>query len=258
MGRFATTVALYEELRTPYPPAFFREVAERLALTKQHALIDLGTGPGLLALGFAPYVGRIVGVDPEPAMLAAARKAAERTSQDLSLIAGKAEDLPDDIGRFDVVTIGRALHWMDRDSTLERLERLVTPEGVILVCSSVSAGEGRNPWLEDYNEGRRAWSNESLWSDSGSAGRTHRDLAGFFRGTRFQAAELIKVETSDEVSLHNLARRVMTFSSSSPGVLGDRAEAMVRDVEQRLFPFSREGFIGEVVVAMAQVVRRKS
>jgi hypothetical protein len=142
--------------------------------------------------------------------------------------------------------------------TLERLERLVAPDGVILVCSSVSAGEGRNPWLEDYNAARRAWSNESLWSDSGSAGRTHRDLAGFFRGTRFQAAEVIKVETSDEVSLHNLARRVMTFSSSSPGVLGDRAEAMVRDVEQRLFPFSREGFIGEVVVAMAQVVRRKS
>jgi SAM-dependent methyltransferase len=256
MGRFATTVALYEELRTPYPPAFFREVAQRLALTKAHALIDLGTGPGLLALGFAPYVGRIVGVDPEPAMLAAARKAAQRASQDLTLIAGKAEDLPDDIGRFDVVTIGRALHWMDRDLTLAQLERLVAPNGVILVCSSVSAGEGRNPWLEDYNAARRAWSNESLWSESGSAGRTHRDLAGFFRGTRFQAAEVIKVETSHQVSLHNLARRVMTFSSSSPGVLGDRAEAMVRDVEQRLFPFSRDGFIGEVVVAMAQVVRR--
>ena len=256
MGRFATTVALYEELRTPYPPAFFREVAQRLALTKAQALIDLGTGPGLLALGFAPYVGRITGVDPEPAMLAAARKAAERASQDLTLIAGKAEDLPDDIGRFDVVTIGRALHWMDRDLTLERLERLVEPNGVILVCSSVSAGEGRNPWLEDYNAARRAWSNESLWSDSGSAGRTHRDLAGFFHGTRFQTGDVIKVETSHQVSLHNLARRVMTFSSSSPGVLGDQAEAMVRDVEQRLFPFSRDGFVSEVVVAMAQVVRR--
>ena len=256
MGRFATTVALYEELRTPYPPAFFREVAQRLALTKAQSLIDLGTGPGLLALGFAPYVGRITGVDPEPAMLAAARKAAERASQDLTLIAGKAEDLPDDIGRFDVVTIGRALHWMDRDLTLERLERLVEPDGVILVCSSVSAGEGRNPWLEDYNAARRAWSNESLWSDSGSARRTHRDLAGFFHGTRFQTGDVIKVETSHEVSLHNLARRVMTFSSSSPGVLGDQAEAMVRDVKQRLFPFSRDGFVSEVVVAMAQMVRR--
>ena len=79
------------------------------------------------------------------------------------MIEGKAEDLPDDVGSFDVVTIGRALHWMDRDATLARLERLVAPEGVILVCASFSAADGRNPWLDDYNMARRAWSEKSLW-----------------------------------------------------------------------------------------------
>ena len=256
MGRFATTVALYEELRTPYPPSFFREVAQRLAFAKQHALIDLGTGPGLLALGFAAYVGRIVGVDPEPAMLAAAKKAAEQASQILTLIQGKAEDLPDNIGRFDVVTIGRALHWMDREATLARLERLVAPEGVILVCASFSAMDGRNPWLDDYHSARRIWSKESLWSEASSAGRTHRDLAGFFRGTRFHAADEIRVETSHEVSVRDLARRVLTFASSSPDVLGDRAEAMLHDVEQRLLPLSRDGWITEVVATTAQQVKR--
>src|SRR5436190_1193776 len=129
MGRFATTVALYEELRPPYPPSFFRKVAQRLALDKQHALIDLGTGPG----------------------------------------------------------------------------RLVAPEGVILICASFSATDGRNPWLDDYNAARRVWSKETLWSESGSGARTHRDLAGFFRGTRFHAADVIRVETSHEVSVRDLA-----------------------------------------------------
>ncbi len=54
MGRFASTVELYEHFRPPYPVEFFRTVAQKLNLSKQHALIDLGTGPGLLALGFAP------------------------------------------------------------------------------------------------------------------------------------------------------------------------------------------------------------
>ena len=256
MGRFATTVALYEELRTPYPPSFFREVAQRLAFAKQHALIDLGTGPGLLALGFAAYVGRIVGVDPEPAMLAAAKKAAEQASQILTLIQGKAEDLPQDIGRFDVVTIGRALHWMDREATLARLERLVAPEGVILVCASFSATNGQNPWLDAYNTARRAWSKEGLWSESASGGKTHRDLAGFFSGTRFHATDVIRVETRHEISVRDLARRVLTFSSSSPDVLGDRVEAMLCDVEQRLLPLSRQGWITEIVAATAQEVRR--
>ena len=255
MGRFATTVALYEELRPPYPAEFFRTVAQRLSFGKQHTLIDLGTGPGLLALGFAPYVGRIVGVDPEPAMIAAAREAAERASVDLTLVEGRAEDLPADLGSFDVVTIGRALHWMDRDAVTARLDRLVAPDGTILVCSSHSAGS-RNPWLDDYNKARRAWSEASLWSESGRAERTHRDLSGFFRGTQFRVGELIKVETSHEISVGDLARRVLTFSSSSPDVLGDNMEAMLRDVEQRLLPSSRDGFVTEVVVATAQVAQR--
>ena len=256
MGRFATTVALYEELRPPYPRSFFREVVLRHSLGKQHTLIDLGTGPGLLALGFAPYVGRIVGVDPEPAMLAAAKLAAERASQAFTLIAGKAEDLPEDIGSFDVVTIGRALHWMDREATLARLERLVAPAGVILVCASFSATDGSNPWLDGYNTARRAWSKQSLWSEAGSGGRIHRDLAGFFRGTRFHTADVIRVETSHQISMRDLARRVLTFSSSSPDVLGDKAEAMLRDVEQHLLPLSHDGHIAEVVVTTAQQVKR--
>jgi ubiquinone/menaquinone biosynthesis C-methylase UbiE len=256
MGRFATTVALYEELRPPYPPAFFRSVARQLGLKKEHALIDLGTGPGLLALGFAPYVGRIVGVDPEPAMIAAARTAAARASRALTLIEGNAEALPADIGSFDVVTVGRALHWMDRNAALALFERLVAPEGAILICSSHSAADGRNPWLDEYNKARHAWSQDSLWSESGSGERTHRDLAAFFRGTRFHATDPVTIETSHEISVHDLARRVLTFSSSSPEVLGERAGAMLSDVAQRLLPLSRNGVVTEVFVSAAQVVRR--
>jgi len=94
MGRFATTVPLYEKFRPPYPAEFFRAVSRRLGLRKEHRLIDLGAGPGLLALGFAPYVGRIVGVDPEPGMLAATRKAAAGVAQDFTLIESRAEALP--------------------------------------------------------------------------------------------------------------------------------------------------------------------
>jgi SAM-dependent methyltransferase len=257
MGRFAATVALYEDLRPPYPPVFFREVARRLRLTHAHALIDLGTGPGLLALGFSPYVGRIVGVDPEPAMIAAARQAASRASQAITLIESKTEDLSGDIGSFDVVTIGRALHWMDREATLARFETLVAPNGMIVVCSSHSAADARNPWLDEYNEARRAWSDPGLWSESGAGARVHRDLAAFFRGSQFHVADAIEVETSHDIEVGDLARRVLTFSSSSPAVLGDRAQAMLCDVQERLFPFSRDGMVTEAVVSVAQVATKR-
>ena len=250
MGRFATTVALYREFRPPYPQEFFRSVAQRLSLSSADALIDLGTGPGLIALGFGPYVGRIVGVDPEPAMLAVARRAAAHARQALTLIEAKAEALPADIGTFDIVTIGRALHWMDRDAMASLFERLRAPNGAIVVCSSNSAADGRNPWLADYNEARH------FWSRPANAQRQRDLLAAVVRGTLFHVTDVLTVEASHELSASDLAQRVLTFSSSSPEVLAGRAEPMLRDVGQRLSPHSREGCLTEIIVSTAQIARR--
>jgi ubiquinone/menaquinone biosynthesis C-methylase UbiE len=254
MGRFASTASLYEHLRPPYPSEFFRSVAEKLGLSRQSSLIDLGTGPGLLALGFAPYVGRIVGVDPEPTMLDAARRAAASTGHALALIEGKVETLGPDIGSFDVVTIGRALHWMDREPTLARLERLVARDGAIAICASFSATDGSNQWLDGYNDVRRRWSPAKLWEEAGRGTRARRDLPAFFRCSAFQPTELVTVETSHTISVQDLTRRTLTYSSSSPDALGDNVEAMLRDVEGHLASFSRDGLIAETIVSTAQIV----
>jgi len=185
MGRFATTAALYEQYRPPYPAEFFQAVAQGLSLSERQALIDLGTGPGLLALGFAPYVGRVMGVDPEPNMLAAARAAAARAGADVTFVGGRAEDLPDTIGGFDVVTIGRALHWMDHNALGPLFARLVARDGAIVVCTSSSVRDGRNPWLEDYNAARRNWSDAGLLRDADKGARTHRNLADVLGPARF-------------------------------------------------------------------------
>jgi SAM-dependent methyltransferase len=249
MGRFSTTVPFYEKLRPPYPPEFFRTVSARLGLNERHRLIDLGTGPGLLALGFAPYVGRIVGVDPEPGMLAEARKAAQQAGQDFKLMEGKAEALPAEVGQFDIVTIGRALHWMEPEATARLFERLVAPEGVIAICSSNSVADGRNAWVAEYNRARNDWSGVAEGT------RFSRQVALHLSGTRFRAGETIAVESRHEVRVEHLAQRIMTFSSSSPAVLGDKVDDMLRDVEQRLLPFSDSGVLHEVVVSTAQIAR---
>jgi hypothetical protein len=149
-----------------------------------------------------------------------------------------------------VVTIGRALHWMDVDAIAALFERLVAPDGTILVCSSNSAADGRNPWLDEYNKARRSWSVPSAGE------RYHGQLGAVLQGTQFHITEAITVETSRQLRVSDLARRVLTFSSSSPAVLGNKAEPMLRDVERRLLPLSCEGFLTEVVVSTAQVAKR--
>jgi SAM-dependent methyltransferase len=256
MGRFATTAEFYEQYRPPYPAEFFRAVAQKLKLDKRHALIDLGTGPGVLALGFAPYVGRVTGVDPETAMLAAARAAAKRAAIDMTFIEDRAEDVPADIGSFDVVTIGRALHWMDHKALGPVLARLVAPGGAIAICASFSARDGSNPWLEDYDTARRYWSDEDLLSGSRRGEHAHRNPADVLGPLGFGIVDTIRAEATHQVSAADLARRVLTFSSSSPAALGNKAEAMLADVEARLLPFSRDGVLMETLMSAASVARR--
>jgi SAM-dependent methyltransferase len=258
MGRFATTAELYEQYRPPYSAEFFRAVAEKLKLSRQQTLIDLGTGPGPLALGFAPYAGRVVGVDPEPAMLAAARVSARRAGADVTFLEGRAEDLPEDVGSFDVVTIGRALHWMDHGALAPLFARLIAPGGAVVVCASFSVRDGRNPWLGDYDRARRAWSDETLLRDASKGEQTHRNLADVLGPAGFSVAETVSVEITHEVSASDLARRVLTFSPSSPAALGDRVDAMLADIEARLLSFSHDGILTETLISWANIARRPS
>jgi hypothetical protein len=104
-------------------------------------------------------------------------------------IEGRAETLPTSIGTFDVVTIGRALHWMDPEATRAVLDRVVAPHGSVLICRAGSVADSRNPWLVAYDAARKRWTEKS------GADRYGLDADAFFADTRFRRGETISVET---------------------------------------------------------------
>ena len=246
MGRFATTVAYYESARAPYGDAFFVEVAGRLGFSRRTRLLDVGAGPGILAIGFARFCGEIVGVDPEPAMIAAAREAAERAGVAARFVEGRFEDLPDDLAPFDVATIGRAIHWLDPHAGRVALERLLAPRGRALVCHASSVKDGRNPWLDAFDAVRDRWRGE----------RPTHDSKAFFAGARFVRRETISVETLYPTPVDRLADRVLSMSSSSPERIGEAVPEMRSAMRAALAPFARDDTVIDVVEARAEVFER--
>jgi ubiquinone/menaquinone biosynthesis C-methylase UbiE len=113
---------------------------EHMQPVTDETLLDVGTGPGPLALAFAPYVRRAVGFDLAPPMLEAARLAARRESvENLELVAGDVHQLPFLDRSFDLVTsracphhftdIGRAVREMTR--VLRRGGRFGISDGTV-------------------------------------------------------------------------------------------------------------------------------
>lgn len=249
MGRFDSTVPFYARFREPYPASFFREIARREELHGVERLIDIGCGPGSLAIGFAPYVHECVGVDVETEMLAAARLEAARSGVHVELIQARIEDLPLDIGVFQVVTIGRALHWFDRDQAIAVLERIVDTNGWIAICGTRTHSAASQGWTGKFHEIRRAWSSDPDES------RYRIDLDEWFAGSRFQKLENIEVTEAHQVTIPDLIGRALSLSTTSPEVLGDRRPLFETALREALEPLSVDGVFDEEVTAIAAILR---
>jgi SAM-dependent methyltransferase len=249
MGRFASTVPFYARYREPYPVDFFREVAKRIGLSGREALLDVACGPGLLAIGFAPYVRSCTGVDPEPGMISEACRRAAATGVHLRLIEATLEQVPDTAGPFDVITIGRALHWLPQESALRKLEVLVAADGRILICGSRPDPE-RNEWEAIFDDMRRKY------ADDPEQSRYKVDYDEWFEPSCFRRMDEVSVNAVHEVSVEDLVYRALSMSNTSPEVLGERREAFEAEIRAALTPFAQAGRIREELVTRAAVFRR--
>jgi tRNA/tmRNA/rRNA uracil-C5-methylase (TrmA/RlmC/RlmD family) len=76
-GDFSGEVAaFYAQYRQGYPPDFVDMLTQALQLGLDDVAADIGCGTGQLTIPLAGRVRAVVGMDPEPAMLALADQAA--------------------------------------------------------------------------------------------------------------------------------------------------------------------------------------
>jgi 2-polyprenyl-3-methyl-5-hydroxy-6-metoxy-1,4-benzoquinol methylase len=101
---------------------------------RQHTAIDVGCGSGVLAGKLAAHFARVIGIDADEGMAAAAstrlastpRVSIERCRFDaFAAKAGEAE--------ADLITMVAVLHHLDLADTLSRIPRLLAPGGRLLV-----------------------------------------------------------------------------------------------------------------------------
>jgi SAM-dependent methyltransferase len=246
MGRFESTVDFYR-YREPYPPAFFETVAARLALTRQTRLLDVGCGPGSLAIGFAPYVGAWTAIDPEGAMLRTARLAAAEANADIAFVETKIEDLECPAGSFDFVTIGRALHWFSSGPALAVLERVISHGGRIAICGSANTDSSMNAWATKFKEVR------SVWALDYDESRYKPDPVQWFAASRFRMVDEIRIEHRHRISVPELIRRAISFSITSPAILGDRRPQYEAEIAAAVAPFAKAGSVEEELAVTATI-----
>ncbi len=138
VNRFAGTASFYAEYRPGYPVPVYDFISETAGLDGGTSrLLDLGCGPGIVALALIDRVHTVVGVDPDPGMLQQAELSArKRGAHNVRWMCRTAERFDDEARSYDLITIGSAFHWMDREVVAERVHRLLKPGGVLALLGN--------------------------------------------------------------------------------------------------------------------------
>jgi SAM-dependent methyltransferase len=146
--RFTDRVDDYVRHRPGYPDGVRDLLERRLGLSPSSVVADLGSGTGILSRLLLRSGARVLGVEPNAAM----RAAAERDlagQKDFTSVEGTAEWTGLAPGSVDLVTAGQAFHWFDVPRTRVEVRRILRPQcGVALIWNVRSA----TPFNDDYED----------------------------------------------------------------------------------------------------------
>jgi SAM-dependent methyltransferase len=254
--RFRAAASHYLAGRTPYPSRLVARVAMLTGLAcpdlpRTGRVLDLGCGPGQLALAFAPFAAEVLAVDPEPEMLRVARAAAGDAS--IRFLQASSYDLGPAFGRFRLVVMGRSFHWMDRAETLRRLDAMIEPGGAVVLFGDAHPVLPDNAWrtawrevLDRYRVGPSRQSHDADWV-------RHEAL---LLDSAFCCLDYVAAIDRRRIPVAALVERALSRSTHSPDRLGDRVEALSEELLRALEPFTVDGMITEVVESYACIATR--
>jgi ubiquinone/menaquinone biosynthesis C-methylase UbiE len=253
--RFHAAARYYVRGRPPYATALIRRVVQLCDLNARSRVLDVGCGPGSLALAFAAFVGEVIGIDLEPAMLRVAREEAARAGLRIDFRAGSSAELGTDLGTFRLVVIGRAFHWMERHETLVRLDRIIEPGGALALFSDDHPDVPDNHWAETFRQviDRYAASDPA---------RATRHAPGWLRheavllDSPFPRLERIAAIERRATSVEHLVDRALSLSSVAVSLTRERTDELARDIRQTMAAFATDGTVTEVVETRALIARR--
>jgi ubiquinone/menaquinone biosynthesis C-methylase UbiE len=250
---FAEAAPFYE-FRAPYAPQTLPYVRDVFQLDRASHVLDLGCGPGTLAIPLARMVGRVLAIDASEAMLQEGRRRGTQAKTcNIEWLCARAEDVTEAFGTFNIATIGQSFHWMDRDAVLRRLAPMIISNGGLALIGPGS----RRP-----QESWETLASEVIARYLGQPGRHHQmnpepeNQPALLRSGIF--SQLIAREFSMQIErdVRSIIGCIYSMSTSPPSAFGDRTALFERDLTRALLRSNPSGVFKESIETEVLIARR--
>ncbi|MCZ6640659.1 MAG: class I SAM-dependent methyltransferase [Gammaproteobacteria bacterium] len=129
---FGKTSDDYALHRSGFPASFYETLTDMGITVTGALLLDVGTGTGTLARGFAKRGASVIAIDPSVEMLHQAAKLGE--ANHIEFREGTAEATGCEAGSLDIAAAGQCWHWFDRSAAATELYRVLKPGGWLVIA----------------------------------------------------------------------------------------------------------------------------
>ncbi|HEY8790245.1 MAG TPA: class I SAM-dependent methyltransferase [Actinopolymorphaceae bacterium] len=248
---FAGAARYYEQGRLPYPPGLADAFTERLGADGTGRLLDVGCGPGSIALRLAARYRHVIGIDSDADMIAEAQRLAiDRQVVNATFVLGRAEALPMGYGMFDTITFAASFHWMERERVAAITRGMLLAGGAVVHVDTdradVDTTSERYPpppaaaiarCVRDYlGEQRRAGQSVGFVSPA--------DEDDVWRGAGLAGPEVVRVPDGRVLdrTIDDVVAGTLSMSNSAPHLFGPRLDAFEADLRALLGAAASGGF----------------
>ncbi len=250
MGNFDGVADTYNKSRHRYPPELNDHLVQIGALTDTSVVVDLGAGTGQLATMAAEVAAQVIAIDPEPDMVQVGQRATTDRPNIQWILGADRDVCALLVEPVDLVLIGNAFHHMDQTTLLRDLDTIVSPSGVVVVCSTSIP-----VWLQDTEWSvalRRRLSEELGRAVSEGGVPNHDSDLTVLGASQFSNVERWMFARDQQRTGQSIVGEVI--SSASGAISNSGGERLLAAIE----PYLNDGAVIENVKTTALVARRPS
>lgn len=247
---FTGAARYYEQGRLPYAPGLAAAFAAALGADGTGRLLDVGCGPGRVALLVAARFREVVGVDSDADMVATARQlAVDRHVDNAAFVVARAESLPAGLGIFDTITFAASFHWMQRAQVAAIVRGMLTPAGCVVHVdidrTEPDLTDDRHPPPPQAQIDRlvRAYLGDERRAGQGVGFVSPGDEDDVWRAAGFVGPDLVAVPDGRvlERMIDDVVAGTLSMSGSAPHLFGQRLTAFEADLRALLADVASDG-----------------